>query len=425
MSDPYGWQHLRLMQQDPDRFFRELHRDQGDIARFVLGTDTCWSFAHPHALQQILTTHWRQFQKTTRFREVVSRALGAGLLLAEGAGWQRQRQAVQPVLNQAAAPTSPDVLSNGWQTRLDRWSAVNRIDLDEELRAGWMEQWLWQLTGLDPTPCVAPLRQSLRGVQSALLRQLFQVFLPPRWWPWWGRRDERQALRTFRRLTRELWEQALPGSRYHHLRQTLTTHGTSATAGLDEARTLLFNGYETTTCGLLWTLWHLARHPSWQDRVVTEIADQCHSQGPRDSTLLTACWHEALRLHPPAYLLSREVRERVEIAGRSLSAGDQVFLFLPLPHRDPRAFESPDEFRPERFLHPAAHPTAAGGWLPFGQGPRGCAGEAWAGQICQQLLLPLLRQHRLTVCEETPEPRPQFGFALAPAEPVWVARAPR
>jgi hypothetical protein len=36
-----------------------------------------------------------------------------------------------------------------------------------------------------------------------------------------------------------------------------------------------------------------------------------------------------------------------------------------------------------------------------------------------------LRQHRLTVCEETPEPRPQFGFALAPEDPVWVARAPR
>ena len=92
MSDPYGWQHLRLMQQETDRFFRELHRDQGDIARFPLGSQTCWSFAHPEAVHQILATHWRQFQKTTRFRQVVSRALGAGLLLAEGADWQRQRQ---------------------------------------------------------------------------------------------------------------------------------------------------------------------------------------------------------------------------------------------------------------------------------------------------------------------------------------------
>ena len=64
MSDPYGWQHLRLMQQETDRFFRELHRDQGDIARFPLGSQTCWSFAHPEAVHQILATHWRQFQKT-------------------------------------------------------------------------------------------------------------------------------------------------------------------------------------------------------------------------------------------------------------------------------------------------------------------------------------------------------------------------
>ena len=149
------------------------------------------------------------------------------------------------------------------------------------------------------------------------------------------------------------------------------------------------------------------------------------SIGPSPSATLAACWREALRLHPPAYLLSREVRERVEITGRSLAPGDQVFLFLPLPHRDSRWFAAPDAFRPERFLQPAEQPVAAGGGLPFGEGPRGCAGESWAGQLTQQLLVPVLRQHRLTLRAETPEPRARYGFALAAEAPVWVERGSR
>ncbi|MFN6105627.1 MAG: cytochrome P450 [Planctomycetaceae bacterium] len=425
MSEPYGWQHLRLMQQDPDRFFRELQRDQGDIARFPLGTHTCWSFAHPQAIHQILATHWRQFQKTTRFRQVLSRALGNGLLLAEGADWLRQRQAVQPVLNQAAAPAAVTAAHPAWRRRIAGWSAVtridlDRIDLDRELRDGWMEQLLGQLTGQAHDSAIPLLQQSLRSLQGFLLRQLFQVIQPPRWWPFWGRRDERQALRTFHRVTGELWEQAVPGSLYHHLRQTLAAHSASPRAGLDEARTLLLNGYETTTCGLLWTLWHLAREPSWQDRVVAEIAKQTDSPGPPHSPILSACWHEALRLHPPAYLLSREVCERVEIAGQSLAAGDQVFLFLPLPHRDPRWFEAPDAFRPERFLPLGDHPASPRGVFPFGLGPRGCAGESWASQLTCQLLVPLLQRHRLTLPADASPPNSLWNLALAPQPPVWV-----
>jgi len=429
MTDPYGWQHLRLMQQDPDRFFRELQRDQGDVARFPLGTTTCWSFAHPQAIHQVLVTHWRQFQKTTRFRQVLARALGNGVLLAEGVDWLRQRQSVQPVLNQAVASTAVTAAHPAWQQRIAGWRAESPLDLDRELRDGWMEELIWQLTGhltgQSHASAIPLLRQSLRSVQGLLLRQLFQVIQPPRWWPFWGRRHERQALRTFHRVTRELWEQSVPGSLYHQLRQTLATHSAPPQIGLDEARTLLFNGYETTVCGLLWTLWHLAREPGWQDRVVAEIAEQSGSPGSLPSPTLTACWQEALRLHPPAYLLSREVCERVEIAGQSLAPGDQVFLFLPLPQRDPRWFEAPDEFRPERLLPSGDHSETPRRILPFGLGPRGCAGESWASQLTCQLLVPLLQHHRLTLPAEASLPNSLWNLALAPEPPVWIIPTPR
>jgi cytochrome P450 len=424
MSDPYGWQHLRQMQQDPDRFFRDLHRDQGDVARFPLGTHTCWSFAHPEALQQVLTTHWRQFRKTTRFRQVLARVLGDGLLLAEGTAWQHQRQVLQPLLNVSPAASHHGPHPPAWHARVESWAGQSRVDLDEELRAGWLEHLLWQFTGHADPSLIQPLRDSLRGIQTMVFSQFFQVILPPRWWPWWGRKADRQALRTFHQLTRQLWEQAAAGSLYHRLKQALSPSDDRSSLGLDEARTLLFNAYETTACGLLWTLWHLARHPHWQQPIRRETARNPPS-AHQPSPTLAASWREALRLHPPAYLLSREASAPVEIAGQTLSPGDQVFLFLPQIHRDPRWCESPDEFRPERFLGPAEKSVGPPAHFAFGQGPRGCAGEAWGTPLSLRLLTTILERHQLSLPAEAPPPDSVWRLSLAPRPPVWVAVTPR
>ncbi len=47
-----------------------------------------------------------------------------------------------------------------------------------------------------------------------------------------------------------------------------------------------------------------------------------------------------------------------------------------ITQRDPRWFEAPLEFRPERFLEPARWPRGA--YFPFGLGDRACPGTAMA-----------------------------------------------
>jgi cytochrome P450 len=425
MSDPYGWQHLRQLQRDPDQFFRELHRDQGDMARFPLGTQTCWSFAQPGACHEVLTLQWRQFRKPTRFRQVLSRILGEGLLLAEGTAWQHQRPILQRVLNRGDATAPGPALPTTWQVRVTSWTGRSRLDLDQELRAAWMEQLLWQLAGAESVGLSQPLRDSLHSIQNLLRRQFFQIVLPPRWWPWWGPVEERQSLRIFHQLTQDLWQQAAPGSLYHRLKQELPHGDARSNAGLSEARTLLFNAYETTACGLVWTLWHLARHPHWQRQIVRETSPNGLSPMSPPSPTLAACWREALRLHPPAYLLSREACEPVEIVGQPLSPGDQVFLFLPQIHRDPRWCEFPDEFRPERFLDSSQKSAGLPIDLAFGQGPRRCAGEAWGTHLSHEILAEVLRHHQLGLASDAPSPNAVWRFSLAPQPPVWVDLAPR
>jgi cytochrome P450 len=47
-------------------------------------------------------------------------------------------------------------------------------------------------------------------------------------------------------------------------------------------------------------------------------------------------------------------------------------------HRDPRFYDDPDAFRPERWLNGLADQLPAGAYFPFGDGPRRCIGQGFA-----------------------------------------------
>ncbi len=57
---------------------------------------------------------------------------------------------------------------------------------------------------------------------------------------------------------------------------------------------------------------------------------------------------EMLRLHSPVNCLARTAREDVEMGGEKIRTGDIVMVIFASANRDPRHFERPDEFDPDR-----------------------------------------------------------------------------
>ncbi|MCR3829608.1 cytochrome P450, partial [Pseudomonas aeruginosa] len=75
-------------------------------------------------------------------------------------------------------------------------------------------------------------------------------------------------------------------------------------------------------------------------------------------------------------LAPRQVTADIEVFGQRLKRGDVTMVSSWITQRDPRWFEAPLEFRPERFLEPAHWPRGA--YFPFGLGDRACPGTAMA-----------------------------------------------
>ena len=87
---------------------------------------------------------------------------------------------------------------------------------------------------------------------------------------------------------------------------------------------------------------------------------------------------EALRLYPPAWLMTRRAREDVTIGDYRFPAGTFFLLSPYLTHRDARFFPDPEAFVPTRWVAPREAGPAQHAYLPFGGGPRQCLGEGFA-----------------------------------------------
>ena len=84
---------------------------------------------------------------------------------------------------------------------------------------------------------------------------------------------------------------------------------------------------------------------------------------------------EAMRLHPPAWAIDRQALEDDSFKEYSWKKGTLIILYIAGLHRNPKYWEQPDSFIPERFDSENAKNFA---YYPFGAGPRLCIGEHFA-----------------------------------------------
>lgn len=107
---------------------------------------------------------------------------------------------------------------------------------------------------------------------------------------------------------------------------------------------------------------------------------------------LTSVIKEGFRLHPPVPLLiPRETTESCTIEGYEIPAKTMVFVHAKMIGKDPKCWENPNEFFPERFLDSSIdYKGNHFEFLPFGAGRRGCPGMNFGLQLVELVLANLL-----------------------------------
>jgi len=377
----------------------------------------------PEGVHHILVAHADNYPKDRRQLRILQPGLRTGLLTSSGDTWKVARHALAPLFTPSAVEAQANVMlqcSQRMVQRLSQYEDGQLLDMSAELARVTFEiissMLFSEETQTDSVEFSAALT---RYFNSAGRIDPLDALGAPDWVPRPGVCRARKAIKFFETLAEKIVARRRADMAKGTAPRDLVTllleaRDPQTGMGLSEADvagsiiTFVGAGHETTANTLAWTLFLLAKHPSVLSAVEAEI-DSCHSEDvarwPEQLVLTRAVVNEAMRLYPPAPIMSRIAAVADEILGVKISKGSTVIIAPYIIHRHHSLWEQPDYFHPERFLPSAKDKIVPYAFLPFGAGPRVCIGQRLSQVEAVIVLATLLRSFRFSLpgdCETFP-----------------------
>ncbi len=384
---------------------RSVARGSRSAVGIKVGKQRILLLLDPALVGQLLVDHATVTTKGPGV-QLTRQMLGNGLLTSEGKPHDRARRLIAPAFSPRRLTGYTDSFAARTRSRTTGWHDGDTLDMHDEMACLTLDIVGRTLLGIDLTDSAGQIRGSLEAaldrfgevgggsllIGAAGRRRGF------------GRRGLRgpaavdtphAAEADVHRVVDEVIEEHRrhpPSDDRGDVVSALLSDG-QVRAGMtdqeihDHVITLIMAGHETTANALTWALFLIGRHPEAQARLHQEV-DRLPAAGPSFTQLAglpftRAVISEAMRLYPPAWVLGRTLVAPLDFAGWHAPVGTLVGVSPLLLHHDPRWFDNPEEFDPDRWLDGRQKSLPRHAYLPFGTGPRACIGEqfAWAEAV--------------------------------------------
>ncbi|KAF8605367.1 cytochrome P450 [Ceratobasidium sp. AG-I] len=414
----------------------------------ILGGTSGYHFSDPNVIKQISAPR-SAFTKVAKDYRTLS-AFGDNLVTTEGEQWRRQRRICAPAFSdrnnrlawRTATEFTDEIISTWKGSKSTKVPDVaHDITLSFELcviaKAGFGQDVKWH--GDDPPP---PGRQfTFKGSLFTVAPNIYLPLVLPNW-AWGLRRQWKDVKQAYDELMvcfndiiasrRDQSDASVQTTKKDDiLSQLLEAHDSNEKLTTSELIGNIFifmiAGHETTAHTLAFLLGLLALYPDVQDKLVQHIAKV--QPGDRDFTYddlhkltyVTAVLYETLRLYPSIINIPKHAPTDAELTVSlkpgtteviSIPASTRIGIHVPGLHYNPKYWDDPEEFIPERFLDPKWNRDA---FIPFAVGPRSCIGRRFAETTVVAFLVRILPKYRISIDESK--------FKSIPGESVLDRRA--
>lgn len=397
----------------------------------------------PETVHEVMVDRVACFPKHGYVADILQPLIGISIFNANGAVWQVQRRLIDQAMAQAglrrAFPLMQAAVSD-LMTRLEATADGRPWDADaamSQVTADIIFRTILSVP-LDAEQA-SKVHVAFRGYQENAQRVmgLSALRLPTAFHRARCRRQGQAIRATFSGLIHDRYratergDTGLPDDMLAALiaaRDPETGARLSVDDCVDQVGSLFLAGHETSASTLAWALYLLACQPALQDELRAEVEALWQGRDPEfgDTRRLTRVhnvFRETLRLYPPVPFYLRAAAETTCLRGKPVAQGDLVVVSPWLVQRHRGLWERPEEFDPERFSTDAGRASAKAAYLPFGDGPRACAGAAFATQESVLILARLVRRFRI---ETVPGhvPRPVARLSLRSANGVQLRLFP-
>jgi cytochrome P450 len=418
--------------------FTQLARHYGDLVRMRLGLTPTVLVSHPQLIEEVLVTRNHDYRKNLGARRLGT-LLGNGLLLSEGDFWLRQRRLMQPAFHRQRVLGMGETMVSIAANALDRWRDGEIRDITGEMIEITLEVAARTLFGAQVGEDMARIRASSFAMTEHFRSRLFSLMiLLPDGVPTPGNLRYGRAVDDLNALVFRIIRDRRSGlTQTDDLLGMLvaarddTGHGMTDKQLRDEVMTLILAGHDTTALALNWALVLLAHDPGAEAQLQEEVDRVLEGRRPTTDDVprlrfVEQVVTETLRLYPTAWVIGREAVRNTVIGGQRVSKGTTVLMSPWVVQRDPRFFDEPDAFRPQRWADGTLlqHlPRFA--YAPFGGGQRVCIGSSFAQLEATLLLASIVQRFKLSLAEPHAPVEPLPVVTLRPKQPVRMRIAAR
>jgi cytochrome P450 len=419
--------HLPEMRRDVLAFYLRCAREFGDMTLLRFGLKRVYLVTHPDPIEQVLVTQHRNFIKHFGLR-MNQTLLGNGLLTSEGDFWLRQRRLAQPAFHHNRVVAYAGIMVEYAERLAASWQDGEVRDLHRDMARLTLEIISKTLFNAEVGDKARAVGDALLDAMSNFNERFYRIVRIPESIPTPGNLRLRRAIRRVDDILygfiRERRSDGVCGDLLSLLLEAKDEDGSQMTDRQlrDEAMTLFLAGHDTTALVLTWGWYVLARHPEVVQSLESELRDVLGGRPPTMADLPRLRYtemvvQEIMRLYPPAYVIGREAVAACELGGWHLPAGGTVLLSQYVVHRDPRWYDEPERFRPERWADGLMKRLPKFAYFPFGGGPRVCIGNTFALIEATLVLATIAQRYRFQRVSGA-EVKPRPAITLQPNGPV-------
>lgn len=389
-------------------YFLGLSRQYGDLVKLP-GLKAAYLVNDPTFIKKIALRNASNYDKKMLPYRRVQAIIGDGLVTKEGHAWHRQRKCLQSLFQPHQFEQFTDRILAQIATTSQRWQQYAQRNQPIEIESEMMDLVL-RITGdiLFNTElseqCPHILKKTNRCNDYSQRAIMLWRYTPT----WQNLRFQFAQLglnQQMKRLMRQHESRIQAQDDVIDRLTKLAAESQHANRELiDNLKTFLLTGHETTACALAWSWLSLAEHPHYYDQLQTECLQQLAGRPACKSDLTKLpftqqVFAESMRLYPPLWSIARRAKQADQFDQFRIPKKAWLFISPFALHRHANHWQKPDEFFPEHFSAEAVSQRERFSYIPFGIGKRTCIASSFAEYQAHLILASLGQQFRLTRCD--------------------------
>ncbi|MGH7884522.1 MAG: cytochrome P450, partial [Thermodesulfobacteriota bacterium] len=319
-------------------FLKMVSENYGDFAFFKIGPRQIYFINNPEFIKDILITNNKKFIKS----KVLQRSkiiVGEGLLTSEKDNHIKNRRAIQPLFHTKAIPSYANIMVDETKRFVEKWIPDTTFDFHNEMMKITQTIVVKTLFGTDLGDKTQELIKSLNFIMKMfpkLIMPFSEIF---DYLPLPSMIRLKKEMRSIDETIYELIAQRkkVEDERYDLLNILLNTKDENGNDFFtkkqirDEIITFFIAGQETTSNSLCWTWYLLSQNPEYEDLLYREVDKVLNGRLPtvedlNKLKLIENTFKEALRMYPPAWVVSRRATENYEINGYTIPKGADIYM---------------------------------------------------------------------------------------------------